>query len=377
MNIDRNSHIPIYLQVKEELKKYIAEHHLKSGDPLPTLQKICEMSDISLRTAQKVALSMLEDGSGKRFGRRFVVGDSPSEAERPVRRVYILCHKCAPDYIDDISMKIINAIRGEVEMKNDAEVLFAGKQVEDSLSFFLNNPLIQVAGVIMLLWQDRDKLVKLARAFPGLKFIQTNHVLADLEGLPENVHGVFNDDFAGAFQATEYLIEQGCRRPVFLELAIKDETYRERRNGFMAALQEYGLKGLVYQQESSLGIPLHARIKMYRLFFREVHKMNPALDAVVACYDIMAQAAALELEEEGKTEIPVMGYDAYMDLGHPDFSSVAVNYARIGQVAVRHLDHAERLPRFQKILPKLKLKSKKIEQEMESSHGKYFKIVSF
>lgn len=372
MNIDRKNHIPIYLQVKDQLAKHIADNHLKSGDPLPTLWEICDLTGVSLRTAQKAANALLEEGIGKRLGRQLVVGDGPADC----RDVYILCLEYKGRQLDDISTIVVNGIQEELAKLDNAEIVFAGNKIEESLEFYLHNPAMRVRGAIMLHWENRKWLSELAARYPDVRFVQVNYILKDYELLPENVSGVFNDDFAGAYQAAEYLIDQGCRSLAFLEIAIDNETYRERRRGFLAAVNERQVNGRVYVREDARGQVIRKWLETNRVFFEEVYSLNPEMDAVLCCNDPLAYAAAAHFKTVGRPEVPVIGYDGYMNFESSDYNVVAVDYQKMGRYAVRILSSDGRMPRFYKILPQIKIRRQDDVLTYEG-HKKLFKIVSF
>ncbi len=61
-------------------------------------------------------------------------------------------------------------------------------------------------------------------------------------GCPEQESSkIIIDDFKAAFEATEHLIGQGCRRIAHLAGSQNRENYRNRLQGYLAALQKYDL----------------------------------------------------------------------------------------------------------------------------------------
>ncbi len=377
INTDKQSHIPIYIQIKEEMEKYIKDNSLEEGDVLPTLSTIAESSSVSLRTAQKAVQEMIADGTcSQSSSRRLIVGRKPMTVTvaKP-RDVFIICdHEGRDTFYDDyVTMHIMSGIRKEINAMEDKEVVFAGKQFEQSLDFYLANPCMNIRGVIMLHWQDRESMVKLALDYPQVKFVHVNYVLPDLEELPENVYGIFNDDFAGAYQATEYLLSKGCRNPVFLEIQIKDETYRARREGFLAALRDNEISGRVYMQKDPNGT-LDERVAMHYRFFAEVVRATPNVDGVLTCYDPMAEAVRIFINDhERYNKLGLLSYDGYIETRSSSLNTISVRYAEMGRKAVKLLDSPENKPRFQRILPQLiikkrnrnKLDIKKLSQEKE------------
>src|SRR5699024_1214537 len=72
------------------------------------------------------------------------------------------------------------------------------------------------------------------RNVPLVFFDRTNESL--------NVGSVVIDDYRGAFKATEHLINQGCKRIVHFAGPKNVSIYKERRRGYIDALQEHGIQ---------------------------------------------------------------------------------------------------------------------------------------
>ncbi|MDZ7672570.1 MAG: GntR family transcriptional regulator [Halanaerobiales bacterium] len=66
MNINKNSVIPIYHQIKEQLYKFIDENDLKDGDLLPSENELSSQFDISRMTARNALEELVKQGVAKR-----------------------------------------------------------------------------------------------------------------------------------------------------------------------------------------------------------------------------------------------------------------------------------------------------------------------
>jgi GntR family transcriptional regulator len=62
LHVDSTSPIPIYHQIREQLRKQITRGHLKPGDPLPTEMEICSECGISRMTARQALVQLANDG---------------------------------------------------------------------------------------------------------------------------------------------------------------------------------------------------------------------------------------------------------------------------------------------------------------------------
>jgi len=240
-----------------------------------------------------------------------------------------------------------------VAAEPDCEIVLAAPDFMNSLRYYLNNPGMRVNGVLLIHCQNYEILKNLSTQYPQVRFMQVNYYLDEIEALPENLLGVFNDDFAGSYMAVEYLLNQaGCRKPVFWELASHDQVYQERRRGFLTALRDHGMNGRAFLQRRFTYHDTHEILSIYYNFFASLYKQASDLDGVLCSNDFMAAAAVEYLEDIGKTSIPVIGYDNYIYQSFRKLSTVGIDFARMGRVAVRCLRQNSGL-RFIKLLPQL------------------------
>ncbi|NMA19092.1 MAG: substrate-binding domain-containing protein [Lentisphaerae bacterium] len=364
MDIDFSSHIPVYVQVKDQLQAEINARGLKSGDALPTLARICDMAGVSMRTAQRAVELMLKEGIGKRIGRQLVVGDTPLRVP-DVKSIFIIASDFSLASYGSVGDLIMQGIREEVAKEPDSEVVFAAPDFVNSLQYYLNNPGMRVCGVLLLRCQHFDMIKNLVEQYPQVRFVQVNYYLDGIETLPENLYGVFNDDFAGGYMAAEYLLLQaGSRKPVVWERANLDQVYQERRRGFLAALRDHGTDGRVFLQQ-----PYPETQDLFSdnyNFFATLYKQATDLDSVFCSNDLMAATASQYLEHIGKQSIPVIGYDNYIYQPFRKQSTVGIDFVRMGQVAVQRLRQKSGL-RFTKLLPQLIIRKAQTPDALSST----------
>lgn len=95
----------------------------------------------------------------------------------------------------------------------------------------------RIAGVLaspLALLQDHDHYQSLVKHEIPLIFFDNTHIQ-----MPVSM--VLNDDYKGAYIATEHLIEQGCRRILFLGGPKENYIYKKRLEGFKDAMHEHHL----------------------------------------------------------------------------------------------------------------------------------------
>jgi len=156
---------------------------------------------------------------------------------------------------------------------------------------------------------------------------------------PQNmkVHKVEINDFAGAFNAVEHLILQGCKRIAHFSGPQHVGIYKNRFEGYKAALLKNGLEfdeKLVFNnvltseegEETALSIS----------------KMKPLPDGIFAASDFSAIGAILKLKQL-KINIPqdiaVVGFanEPYDNLLEPGISSVDQHSIEMGRTAAKLL----------------------------------------
>jgi DNA-binding LacI/PurR family transcriptional regulator len=151
------------------------------------------------------------------------------------------------------------------------------------------------------------------------------------------------DNFAAAFQATQHLIEQGCKRIAHIGGAQHRNVYRERKNGYIAALKQFGL-----EPDDSLivyGDTLNAE---------EGHKMTNHLldlpyppDSIFSSNDTSAVSAIQVAKQRGlkiPRDLAVIGFnnDSISLIIDPPLSTISHPAVNMGKIAVQQvLKHKE------------------------------------
>lgn len=363
--LDKNSPVPLYTQIRQALENHIRTEGITPGEALPTLMEISQAASVSIRTVQKALQELLEEGICHRSGsRRLILGRSPvGTTATEKRNVIIVCHRLGETcvYTDFISMRLMAGLQTEAANLPDMEIVLAGIPLAGSLKFYLENPCMNILGVVLIHWIDREEMTNLAREFPDVKFMHLNYVISDMESLPENIYGVYNDDYAGGYQGAEFLLTHKVRHPAFFELILPEDndTYLLRRRGFLAAVNNHGKTGLSFQlPPNERGRTFSEQIRNHKEFFGRTLTAHPDIDGILTCYDPLAEAIGEYMLQRGLAEkIKLISYDGYMEMNTCIFSAVEVNYYAMGQKAARFLAEPDGKPRFLRILPQLVIRN--------------------
>ncbi len=143
------------------------------------------------------------------------------------------------------------------------------------------------------------------------------------------------DDFAGAFKAVEHLISQGCRRIVHLAGYKHISIYRNRFEGYKAALDKYDIpfdESLVFENAIT-------REKGEEAAERIV-SMNPRPDGIFCAGDFSAMGVMLKLKDLGikiPEEVAIIGFanEPYAEIISPSLSSVDQHSKEMGHSVAR------------------------------------------
>ena len=227
----------------------------------------------------------------------------------------------------------------EVARRNNYRVVFEFVSPDDSLTD-RHWERDTTAGIIILGGGDLNQQWVQAAVESHLPVIMVDHFIPELK-LPT----IVPDNFAGAYAATQYLLEMGHQRIGFIRGPSKYWTLGERQAGYMLALQRAGL-----EPDAQLVPPRvsHGDVKGFG-------EMNMLLDlpvpptAVFAVSDKTAIGAYRAIAERGLTipdDISIIGFDDIEEarILHPPLTSVQVSGEVMGHVAVERLLSLIELP---------------------------------
>ncbi|GET20735.1 LacI family DNA-binding transcriptional regulator [Prolixibacter denitrificans] len=177
----------------------------------------------------------------------------------------------------------------------------------------------------------------------------------------ENNYRVVLDDYAGAFQATEHLIRQGCRKIAFMGGPDYLNNYRERKRGFTDALEKNNLSvNPGWMAEQALTREEGAAF-VEKIFGQSVQNRP---DGLFSCSDYSALGAILFMKKTGiriPEEVAVAGFanEPFTEFMEPAMTSVDQSAEEMGQSAAEMLfriidsGDAEKSAKQQYIQPKL------------------------
>lgn len=141
------------------------------------------------------------------------------------------------------------------------------------------------------------------------------------------------DNYKAAYEVTQHLVQQGCRRIVHLTANLKRNVYADRLNGYRKALQDAGLPA-----EESLVIINNLSDQAGVEAAEAIVKMNPMPDGIFSSNDSCAVSCIRHLKSLGKTipgDIAVAGFnnDPLSKVIEPNLTTVNYPGQEMGEVA--------------------------------------------
>lgn len=123
----------------------------------------------------------------------------------------------------------------------------------------------------------------------GIPLVLFDRITNELE-----VSQVVIDDYLGAYQLTDHLLKQGCKRIVHFTSPKKINIYRDRMRGYEDALKEHGINfDPVLVEESNM------QLEDGRKSMENIIKKGISFDAVFSSSDYAAMGAMQVLKEKG------------------------------------------------------------------------------
>ncbi|MBL7740801.1 MAG: LacI family DNA-binding transcriptional regulator [Chitinophagaceae bacterium] len=148
---------------------------------------------------------------------------------------------------------------------------------------------------------------------------------------------VIIDNYKCGYQATQHLIEQGCKKIVLVTASLKRNVYAQRHKGYMDALYDNGVtfdKDLVLIKDLSEQCGVEAAM--------QILKMKPLPDGAFITNDFSAAVCMQTLKENGikiPGDIAIVGFnnDAISKIVEPQLTTIDYPGVDIGEIAARNL----------------------------------------
>ncbi|MBQ8753448.1 MAG: GntR family transcriptional regulator [Lentisphaeria bacterium] len=357
ISLTENKAYPKYMQLRDQVEEYIKSHKIPANTQLPDIISLCKIAGLSNRSVERAYTMLINDGVCFRRPKKgtFVCDRKPTTDVTMPQVCGILAPKCAANLENnDIFGSIYRGIQAKAQEANIDIIILSERSLPVYRAALGDNLL----GVLMLDWYSPENARKIVENFPGLKLIFVNLHLPEFESMPDNVSGIFNDDFSGGFAAGDYIFDQGCRKPRVLSLALASDNYQRRVSGIRRAAQLHGIKWNsdweFYSGEQTKNRDDHFEIA--HNYIMELVSQKESFDAVFCTNDLLAAGVAATLDNlHLRDKVKVIGYDNILPYlsSNGKFPTVAVDLEKMGNRAVAALVDKEPLPKVQNIAPQL------------------------
>ena len=327
---------PVYLQLRDSLKKLIEEKQFQPLSKLPNVTEIAEAAGVSIRTADLALQELVRDGiCFRRPKKGTFVGENPC-FKQPICGVWSNFSTNQPQtypmhhyFYSGIAETAKNIGVETVIMTGDTKKLM--QRYEQSKEF-------DFRGVIVFDFDKFDSISALAKEFPEKKFFYLNYLSDKLKSMPENMYAIINDDFAGAYHLVEHAISKQAEKFMILsqKLPLGDCTYQERIRGFCQGINDYSaslLKDAVIEVECAHNGKQQAEYAF--LAVKKALRSGGIPDAILCTNDSLA-LGALRAAQSEKADIQILGYDGIFRnlFGDYYFTTTQVGFYEMAEQAL-------------------------------------------
>jgi LacI family transcriptional regulator len=148
---------------------------------------------------------------------------------------------------------------------------------------------------------------------------------------------VIIDNYKCGYQATQHLIEQGCKRIVLVTASLKRNVYNQRHKGYTDALYD---NNIPYNKEWVLIKDLSEQCGVEAAL--QILKMKPLPDGAFITNDFSAAVCMQTLKEHGISipgDIAIVGFnnDAISKIVEPQMTTIHYPGIDMGEIAARNL----------------------------------------
>lgn len=187
---------------------------------------------------------------------------------------------------------------------------------------------VQVDGIIASMGKTTENVAHFKKILDkGIPLVLFDRVTNELD-----VSQVVIDDYYGAFQATEHLINEGCRRIVHFTSSQNINIYKERKRGYEDALLKHGIP-----VDPELILFSHMQLEDGRRIMRETMNKKVRFDGVFSSSDYSVMGAMQVLKENGISiphDVKLVGFgnEPFTSFTEPPITTVDQKSIPMGKI---------------------------------------------
>ncbi len=161
----------------------------------------------------------------------------------------------------------------------------------------------------------------------GIPLVLFDRISNELE-----VSQVVIDDYLGAYQTVDHLIQNGCKRIVHFTSSQRINIYKERKRGYEDALKDHGLK-----IDPALIVHSDMQLEDGRKNMEEIIKKKIAFDGVFSSSDYAIMGAMQVLKEHGykipqQVKLAGFGNEPFTSFTEPAITTVDQKSIPMGKI---------------------------------------------
>ncbi len=226
---------------------------------------------------------------------------------------------------------IFLGLEKEIE-DNGYSLVFSLLKSKDDINFSVRKMIMgNIVDGIILSGRAEENLIKMIMK-NNIKFVIIDYFMDNIK-----TNAVLPENFNGSYQATEYLINKGCKKIYYINGNEDHPAYRERPAGYKKAMSKYNLNPKFIIS----GTTIDDAYNLISDFIKE-QNIQEMPDALLTAGDPMAIGTLRALKDAGikvPEEIKIIGFDNIFltELETPKLTTVNVQKKEMGEKAVELL----------------------------------------
>jgi LacI family transcriptional regulator len=324
-SIDRSSHLPLHIQLRDALLARMSDGELTVGSRLPPIRALIKRYGVSLPVV-RMALDGLERDRILRIehGRGCFVERVPAVVPGARKALFLLCGRSS---LDPYFSRLLCGCERAAAAAGWSLVFSQASSTDPGLT----QQHLQMPGLASIVMTgDVDENTYQVVSASGVPFVLAGG-RSRQEPTPADVWMVGSDNRLGGWTATRELLATGHRRIAIITGPTTMRHWHQRRLGYEQALREAGLEpNARFMLESPVDTSEAAEVVLAPLL-----KADDAPTALFAGNDRYALAAYRILQAEGKQvgqHVSVVGYDDldFAAVLSPPLTTIATDIENIG-----------------------------------------------
>lgn len=329
-----------YNEIKNKLKNKIIDKEYRSDKKIPSERNLCDIYNVSRTTIRRAINELVEENILiKRPGKGTYVKDKNFEETKLISKkntgniIFLRCGHHDPGIIDskirdDIFYpKVMAGIdKAVTKRKYHCIVKYVyEKKLDDQI---IEEIIAKADGIICGELHSRSLLEALLGTNLPLVLINPSVITCEADI-------VDIDNFTGAYNIIEYLIELGHREIGFIGGSSSSFPAKYRKHGYLEALDKAGLN-----IDDSKIVSYGWRLEDGYQAALELLKLKDRPTAIFAVSDLLAIGAINAIKDSGLSvpeDVSVIGFDG-IDMSaqiRPSLTTMHVRKIEIGEVATR------------------------------------------